>query len=250
MLRLSSTSPAKGAPKLKAYFVLSILPYPTENHEHMYSLCLKGEGTDHGERIGQGPFSGLLFLSDGDFAREHEVVTSTYARAQLVAQLASDFGHLQHHGVHFAIVVVATMRDPVLGRPYTAGGPLGPELDDLEPPLSLDRRNTLRARHDLPLGVLSCANALLPAPTCCNWERPLWEYYIGVHEFTSKVSSSSWRDWFSGKVGAHEYTSRILSFLKEKVFIDGGDTPPIPPTKSKSTAENESHGASYQDDEK
>ena len=234
MVRVSSVSSInsagnqnnKNTHKRKAYYVLTVLPYPTENHEHMFSMCLRGNGVEHGERIGRGPFSGSLFLGDGDFAREHELVLSTYSRAQLVAQLASDLGHLQHHGrLLFSVVLIATERDPVLGRQYKAGAALGPDDDD-EAKLPLERRNTIEARHDLPRGVVGTPNTLLPAPCCSNWERPMWDYYVGVHEFTGKVSTHSWTDWFSGKVGTHEFTSRLLKFLKERVLIDGGELPP------------------------
>ena len=252
MIRVSSVSSNnsagnknnKNAPKRKAYYVLTVLPYPTENHEHMFSLCLRGNGVEHGERIGRGPFSGSLFLGDGDFAREHELVLSTYSRAQLVAQLASDLGHLQHHGrLLFSVVLIATERDPVLGRQYKAGAALGPDDDD-EAKLPLERRNTIEARHDLPRGVIGTPNTLLPAPSCSNWERPTWDYYVGVHEFTGKVSTHSWTDWFSGKVGTHEFTSRLLKFLKERVLVDGGELP----SKTNGSGHSEGEGDHEEDD--
>lgn len=239
MIRLSSQSTTpKSDAKRKAYYVLSIVPFPTENHEHVFSLCLNGSGIDHGERIGVGPYSESLFLGDGDFAREHELLINTYNRVELVAQLASDLGHLQHHGrLLFAVICVATVRDPVEGRTYLPGQPLGP-CDLLvgtgvprEGGIALERQTTFAARHDLPLGVLPSANALLPSPTVVNMERPGREYYFAVHEFTGKVSTSNWTDWFRGKVGAHEYTSRLLKFLKESMLLDGGDLSPSPTSK-------------------
>lgn len=227
MIRLSSSNGRlKNSQKKKAYYVLTILPFPTENHEHVFSLSLKGCGIENGEKIGTGPFSESIFLADGDFAREHELVVSSMKRVQLVAQLASDLGHLQHHGrLFFSVICVATQRDPVLGCAYLPGAPLGPEKWD-ECSSSRERSNTLRSRHDLPLRTFSTPNSLIPHPTCGNIEQPLWEYYFSVHEHTGKVSSysGSWTDWFSGKLGAHQHTSRLLTFIKEKMFIDGGDS--------------------------
>jgi len=257
MIRLSSQSNApKGGAKRKAYYVLSIVPFPTENHEHVFSLCLKGSGVDHGERIGVGPYSESLFLGDGDFAREHELLINTYNRVELVAQLASDLGHLQHHGrLLFAVICVATVRDPVAGHTYLPGQPLGP-CDLLmgmgtgeEGGIALERQTTFAARHDLPLGVLPSANALLPSPTVINMERPGREYYFAVHEFTGKVSTSNWTDWFRGKVGAHEYTSRLLKFLKESMLLDGGDLSPSPTLEGGAEDEVDKDSALDEDDD-
>ena len=226
MLRLSQRPDAAGRggtkSKLKAYYVLSILPFPMENHEHVFALNLRGNG-EAGNKVGVGPYAESLFLSDGDFSREHEILLSTYKRVELVAQLASDLGHLQHHGrLYFAVICVVTLRDPVLGGAYSPGAPLGPE-STTNSEVPFDERPVLLARHDLPRGVPNVPQALLPVPTSANMERPQWEYYMAVHESTDGVGAKNWTGWLSAHVGAHEYTSRLLKFLKERLLIDGGE---------------------------
>lgn len=233
MLRLSQQPAGQSAKqKRKAYFVLSTLPFPMENHSQIFSLCLRGSGgagggaegsASGGDRVGVGPYSEGIFLSDGDVCREHELLVDSYTRVELAAQLASDLGHLQRQGrTHFAVLCVATCRDPVLGALYTPGAALGPE-STANAALPLCDRPDLPARHDLPRGVTSAPQALLPVPTCSNVERPQWEYYLSVHESTDGAAGSSWTGWFTGRVGVHEQTSRLLKFLKERLLIDGGD---------------------------
>jgi len=220
------------------YYVLMPTPFPHDHHERIFSIRVNGaafyappsasaskvsggngrssisissggggvSGVGGGGGGGKARFwSGDAWLEDADFSRDHhDLCLNKIKRAQLVGQIASDVSVLCAHGrADYQLAIVCTQREPLLGRQYLPGAPLGPEAegDNLLP---RDRRKTLVARHDLPLHTEHLPDALLPSPLF-NSDKPNWEYYLYIVETTQPASTSASSSYSSSSPSSSSY---------------------------------------------
>jgi hypothetical protein len=143
------------------YIMLSNAIYPRLNHDINHVFLLDGTRNDNlAHELGA--------KGDGDFTLDQELAMSPKERKTVLETLDLDVNflkslNLEDYGILYAIT--SRGKEALLHLP---GAPYGPELDV---DTHIERRETLRIRHDIPYGIHATAAQLIPFPYK-NYEFP------------------------------------------------------------------------------